>query len=190
VPMGFVNYGGLVAVQTLWAGPWMVQVTGHSPAQAAAGLFAINLAMLVAFWLWGLIGPRLARAGWHATRLMALGLPTSFAAIGAIVALGPAAGAGAWAAFCVCCTFVALSQPAIGMAFPAAQAGRALSAFNLVIFTGVFAVQWGIGLMIDGFGALGLSPVDAYRAAMAVFGLAQVAAWVGFVVDNRRPAVP
>mgnify|MGYP000423288348 CR=1 FL=1 len=47
-PLGFVAYGGMVAMQTLWAGPWMVQVAGYSPQQAAAGLFTINLSMLVA----------------------------------------------------------------------------------------------------------------------------------------------
>ena len=44
-------------------------------------------------------------------------------------------------------TFVALAQPAVGMAFPPSLAGRALSAYNLVIFAGVFVVQWGIGLL-------------------------------------------
>jgi hypothetical protein len=41
------------------------------------------------------------------------------------------------------------------MAFPSALAGRALSAYNLVIFIGVFVVQWGIGLLVDAFRALG-----------------------------------
>ena len=58
-----------------------------------------------------------------------------------------------WALFCVSSTFVSLAQPAVGMAFPPALAGRALSAYNLVIFAGVFTVQWGIGLLIDAFAA-------------------------------------
>ena len=48
------------------------------------------------------------------------------------------------------------SRPS-AQAFPAALAGRALSAFNLVIFGGVFCIQWGIGLLIDGLRALGLA---------------------------------
>ena len=52
-------------------------------------------------------------------------------------------------------TFVSLSQPAVGAAFPPHQAGRALSAFNLVIFSGVFCVQWGIGLLVDALQGLG-----------------------------------
>ena len=49
-PIGFINYGGMVAVQTLWAGPWMVRVAGYSAEQSALGLFAINLCMLTTFW--------------------------------------------------------------------------------------------------------------------------------------------
>ena len=46
VAIGFFNYGGMVAVQTLWAAPWMVRVAGYSPQDSALGLFAINLCML------------------------------------------------------------------------------------------------------------------------------------------------
>ena len=35
VGIGFVFYAGMVAIQTLWAGPWMVKVTGATPAEAA-----------------------------------------------------------------------------------------------------------------------------------------------------------
>jgi MFS family permease len=49
-PLGFFIYGGLIAVQTLWAGPWLVRVAGYDPLAAAGGLFTINLSMLAAFW--------------------------------------------------------------------------------------------------------------------------------------------
>ena len=64
---------------------------------------------------------------------------------------------------------MALSQPAIAMAFPAELAGRALSAYNLVLFAGVFVVQWGIGLLIDGFKTLGWQDVPAFQGAFGVF---------------------
>jgi hypothetical protein len=55
------------------------------------------------------------------------------------------------------------------MVFPPALAGRALSAYNLVIFAGVFVIQWGIGLLVDAFAAAGLGEIGSFRAAMAVF---------------------
>jgi len=28
VPLGVITYGGMLAMQTLWAGPWLVRVSG------------------------------------------------------------------------------------------------------------------------------------------------------------------
>ncbi len=179
-PLGFVQYGGMIAIQTLWAGPWLNQVTGQSAEQTAAGLFAINLTMLLAFWLWGIVNPHLSSRGWPADRLMAYGLPLSYLILAAIIWLGSAAGWAWWAAFCVACTPGSLAQPAVAMAMPAAAAGRALSSFNLVLFAGIFCMQWAIGLAVDAFGWLGLSPVDAYRSAMAVFLLCSLCAYMLF----------
>lgn len=184
-PLAFFVYGGLIAVQSLWAGPWLTRVSGWTAAEAAQGLFGINLAMLLAFGAWGLVMPRLVRRGLHAMRLMAWGLPLPLLLLALIVALGRDAGAAHWAAWCVACTFVSTSQPAVGAAFPADQAGRALSAFNLLIFAGVFCIQWGLGLLIDGLRGAGWSDDAAFRCAFAAFGLCGLVAYGWFL--RRRP---
>lgn len=180
LPIGFVNYGGMVAVQTLWAGPWMVKVAGYTPQEAAAGLFGINLSMLCTFWLWGVVNPHLARRGLRPERLIAWGLPASFLVLAAIVLLGAGAGWELWALFCVTSTFVSLSQPAVALALPPEAAGRALSAYNLAIFAGVFGVQWGIGLLIEALTVFGWSESVRYRGAMAFFGVCCVFAYLAF----------
>lgn len=183
-PLGFFSYGGMVAMQTLWAGPWMVKVGGYSAQEAATGLFGLNVAMLLAFWLWGWINPWLTRKAYNADRLITWGMPLNFCLFTALVFVGSAASTGTAALLTlvsVSCTVVTLSQPAVGMAFPAALAGRALSAFNLVIFVGVFAVQWGIGLLLDGFRALGLAEVPTYQAAFGVYGVACLGAYLYFL---------
>lgn len=186
-PIGFFSYGGMVAIQTLWAGPWMTQVAGWTANEAATGLFFINLSMLVAFWLWGMVTPRLARRGIPVERLIAWGLPLTFVVLAALVGLGAAIGdlaAAALALYCVCSTFVALAQPAVGMAFPAHLAGRALSAYNLVIFAGIFVVQWGIGLAVDAGRSLGLPSVMAYQVALAGFAVCSCLSWVYFLLSK------
>ena len=85
------------------------------------------------------------------------------------IALGEGTGWLGWALYCVSCTFVSLSQPAVALAFVPALAGRALSAFNLVIFSGVFVVQWGIGLLVDAFQRVGWSVTASFQAAFAVY---------------------
>jgi MFS family permease len=168
-PLAFFNYGGLVAVQTLWAGPWMVRVAGYTPLESATGLFYINAAMLVTFWTWGMVNPTLVRRGWSAERLIAWIAPLSLVILAANILGGSQTGWVGWALFCVASSVMGLAQPAVGMAFAPSLAGRALSGYNLVIFSGVFLVQWGIGLLVDAFGAAGLSVVESFQAAMAVF---------------------
>lgn len=70
------------------------------------------------------------------------------------------------------------------MEFSPALAGRALTAFNLVLFSGVFVVQWGIGLLIDGFMALGLAEVASFRCAMAVFLACSVISYGHFLLGK------
>ena len=214
IPLAFFLYGGLVAVQTLWVSPWMIKVAAYSAQEAAQGLFFINVAMLLTYWLWGSINPWLFRKNISSDRLMLCGLPFSFVILAIIIIAAQAINTPAtainasvfaenrqfsailgilnthvgalWALYCVSCTFISLSQPAIAMAFPAELAGRALSAYNLVLFAGVFAVQWGIGLMIDGFKALGWAETDAFQGAFSVFFLCNVAAYAYFAVMRPR----
>ena len=189
LPLAFFSYGGLVAMQTLWAAPWMTKVAGYSALEAAAGLFWINVAMLLTFWTWGLINPWLARRGWHTDRLVTRVLPYSFVVL-ALIIIAPEpmlAWSGAlWALYCVCCTVVSLTQPAVGMAFAPAMAGRALSAYNLVIFSGVFAVQWGVGLGIDALRRIGLPELLAFQLTMGLFLLCCIASYLYFLLPRRH----
>ncbi len=188
-PMAFFIYGGMVAMQTLWVTPWMIRVAGFSPLQAAVGLFWINVAMLSSFWTWGMIYPWLARRGHTADRLISVGLPLSFVLLALIIAAGSEVGvwaALAWALYCMSCTFISLAQPAVAMAFPTSLAGRALSSYNLLIFAGVFVVQWGIGLMIDGFRALGWQEVSAFQMAMSIYLLCTLASYAYFLTTKSH----
>ena len=184
-PLGFFVYGGMIAVQSLWAGPWLTRLGGVTAAQSAQGLFFINLAMLFAFMVWGAVMPRLVQRDVGPLVLLTFGIPASLLVLAWNVVAGGEAGAGHWAVWCVVCSFVTLSQPAVGQAFPVAQAGRALSAFNLVIFSGVFSVQWGIGLAIDALRAVSVSETVAFQMAFSAFGVCCLASYAWFL--QRAP---
>jgi MFS family permease len=184
-PLGFFLYGGLIAVQSLWAGPWLTQVAGQSPVQAAQGLFLINVGMLFTFMAWGALMPALVRRGLQAARIMSWGVPVSLTLLALNVLLVERAGALCWASWCVSSSVVSLSQPAVAQAFPTALAGRALSAFNLVIFGGVFCLQWGIGLGVDALVAGGWDERRAYQAVFAMFWAGCAIAYLAFVLAPR-----
>ncbi len=169
LPLAVFNYGGMVAIQTLWATPWMIRVAGYTPLEAATGLFYLNATMLVTFWSWGMANPWLARNGFSADRLMGWGLPLSLLVLAVNIWGGADTGWLGWAAFCMASSVLGLAQSSIGLAFRSALAGRALSAYNLGIFGGVFVVQWGLGLLIDAFAGLGWGTVASFQGAMAVF---------------------
>ena len=188
VPLGFFNFGGLVAMQTLWAAPWMVKVAAYSPLQAATGLFWLNVAMLLSFWLWGVANPWLARRHYTPERLITYGMPVSIITLAIIVIAGDAISTGAaviFTVYCVSSTVGALAQPAVGLAFPSHLAGRALSAYNLVIFSGVFTVQWGIGLVVDGLRACAWTEPHAYQGAMGVYALCFFGAYSYYLAAKK-----
>lgn len=186
IPVGIFIYGGMIAMQALWVAPWLRRVAHGSASQTASGLFAINAAMLVTFFVWGVVMPRLNRAGVDSHRLMRRGMVAPLLIMPAIIAMGEDAGAAVWALWCVSCTFVTLSQPLLAQEFPARVAGRALTAFNLVLFIGIFVVQWGLGALIDAFMANGWDMLRAFRGALLVFWLLSVASYLFYVLHGRR----
>jgi len=188
-PLAFFNYGGLISIQTLWAGPWLVKVAGYTPLESATGLFYLNACMLVTFWTWGMLAPWLIRQGWSIERMIAWCVPLSLLSLAVNIARGSETGWIGWAIFCMSSSILGSAQPAIGMAFKPSLVGRALSAYNLMIFSGVFCVQWGIGLLIDAFKAVGLTEVASFQAAMGGFLCCCLASYVWFIrgkADNSH----
>ena len=178
--MGFFSYGGMIAIQTLWAGPWMAAWPAASRCRRATGLFIINAVACSALSGLGHAHAPAGRATASTThRLIARGLPPELRrCLLAVMRAGPAAGAPA-AGRCSAsvCTFV-VAGPAGGRhGVSAALAGRALSAYNLVIFAGVFVMQWGIGLLIDALLAAGWTRCRPTGRVRAVRGLRAVVSW-------------
>ena len=181
VPMGFFSYGGLFAIQTLWAGPWMIRVSGYTPEESAQGLFIIYLCMLISFLVWGYFVPKFSKNVNDAIRLLKIGAPLSLCVLILIIYLGPKAGFIHWALFIVSSIFLSLTQPAVGMAFSLSNAGKALTSFNLLIFIGAFFIQWIIGLIIDAGIAFNLSEIDSFKLAMTFVLITSLLSYLFFL---------
>ena len=186
IPMGLFNYGGLMAIQTLWAGPWMIRVAGYTPIESATGLFWINITMLFSFFIWGYFLPKINELGFNALKILKFGLPLSFVVMIIIITIGNKAGAFFLTLFILSSIFLSVTQPAVGLSFPSYLAGKALTSFNLLIFSGTFIMQWLIGFIIDYVNVLGYSEVLGFKAAFSAFLILSFCSYVFFIILNKK----
>ena len=186
IPLGLFNYGGMVAIQTLWAGPWMVRVAGYTPLESATGLFWINITMLVAFFVFGYILPKITKLGIETMRLMKFGLPISYLSLLAIIILGENAGAIYFTIYLLTSIVLTLTQPAVALSFPTSLAGKSLTSFNLLIFVGTFIMQWGIGLIIDLSQYFGKSEIQSFQISFFVYLLICIVCYLYFINKSKN----
>ena len=185
VPVGFFNYGGLFAIQTLWAGPWMTRVSGYTAEESAKGLFLIYFCLLFSFLLWGYFVPKFSKNIKDAVKLLRWGAPLNLIVLLLIIYLGSSAGASYWALFAVSSIFLSLTQPAVGMAFSTSNAGKTLTSFNLLLFVGAFFIQWIIGIIID-FGInLGMNEINSFRLSMSFVFLTSLFSYFYFLKKSN-----
>lgn len=183
-PMTLVT-GGFLAVQGLWAVPWLMNVDGLTRHQAAEVLFALNLAMLLSHLGIATFAVRLARAGITPSRLLLGGFGLALASQAAMLAgLGPAMPL--WFAYGVGVSGGSLSYSLLSAHFAPALSGRVTTTLNLLLFIGAFTLQWGLGVLIDGLGAAGFATPTAYRATFALLLILQAASYAWFLFESRR----
>ncbi len=176
--LGAVHQGGFMALQSLWAGPWMITVLGMSVEETSHVLFLFNLALLIAYLGLSWWAPRYVaygqRTGLPVLRVVAVGLSISVVVQALMVLLPYESSWWLWIIFAVVITVTTLGQTHVSLAFPTALVGRANSAFNLTLFVGAFSVQWGIGLLVDLFVSFSWQSAAAMRMAVACYLLLQV----------------
>ena len=186
IPLGLFNYGGMIAIQTLWAGPWMVRVAGYNPLESATGLFWINTTMLITFFVWGYILPKITKLGLETIKLMKFGLPISYLSLLVIIISGENAGAIHFTIYILTSIVLTLTQPAVALSFPTSLAGKSLTSFNLLIFLGTFIMQWGIGLIIDLSQYLGKGEIQSFQISFSFYLLICILSYLFFVFNNRN----
>ena len=185
--LGAVHQGGFMALQSLWAGPWMSTVLGMSLDQTSQVLFLFNLTLMIAYLGLSWWAPRYVafgqRSGLPVMRVVAIGLSMAVLVQGLMVLLPYPQSWCLWLLFAVVITVTTLAQTHVSLAFPASLVGRANSAFNLTLSICAFSVQWGIGVLVDGFEALGWGSAAAMRMAMACYLLLQIFALWRFILQ-------
>jgi len=185
-PCSVVSQAAFMAIQGLWAGPWLRDVAGLDRTAAAGYLFWIAAAMVAGFLGMGQLTYRLARRGMAPLKVaaggMALFMLTQLALLLKLGPLGPL-----WVLFGFLGTAGTLNYAILTQAFPPALAGRVNTALNLLVFVAAFAGQWGMGAIINQWPAVNGGYAEpgyqwAFGLALALQGLT----WAWLLPGARR----
>ncbi len=187
-PVASTGIGSFMAVQGLWAVPWLMEVNGFERAVAAEHLFAMGVTMLAGYLALGIAATRVARYGVHPRHLFGAGFALNAVCLAAILAGLPGTWMW-WPLYGLGATVNVLAFTVLNDGFGVELTGRANTALNLLMFIGSFSWQWGIGIVVDaarsGFG-LGVDAGLKLAFALALLLYAVAFAW--FVRGWRQHA--
>jgi len=179
--LGAAHTGPVLAFQTLWGGPYLYDGFGVDPATAGRFLLTLSLGVSLGYASSGALADRLG------LRRVTLAAAVAFAAVQlALAAIVPGVTPLAWVlpayallgftgGFCV----LALSNARALLG--AARSGRATGLVNGGSIGAVFAMQWAIGLVVEGVG-----DPDGYRWALLGTGVITLAAALAFARARAR----
>jgi len=187
-PLGALAMGSFMAIQGLWAVPWMMEVQGMTRAAAADYLLTMNAVIMAGYLAIGVFGTRLARRGIHARHLFGAGFALNLAALVLIQLRAPGALLW-WSLYGLGAAVNVLGFTALNEGFPRALTGRTNTTLNLAMFSGSFVLQWGIGLVVDAArAAYGLDTSGGLRVAFAAVLAVYVPAFLWFLRGWKRHA--
>ncbi len=187
-PQSTLVIGGFVALQGLWAVPWLINFSGLDRAAAAHHLLLMGGGMLIGFITLAIGVAPLARRGISAERLLQVGMGLGLAATFCIVAgIGPSEPL--WCFYGFVFSVGNLAYALLQAHYTGSLAGRVNTALNLMVFVGAFGIQWGFGAAVDALQAAGHDARSAYQITFGGLLMAQVASWLWYLRDRDRPLV-
>ena len=187
LPIAFFGQGGFIALQTLWAAPWLIQVLAQTKEQAASSLFIMNSTLVCIYIVIGTFASKLSLKTERLAILASLSI-SAFALLLMTIWQAPLS----WILLPVMAaasTGTMMVQARVSVSMPKAISGRGNVALNLVIFVGGFVLQGGIGWAARMASSLaGLSDSQGLAVTFGVLALCQLASIV-WLWSNWREAV-
>lgn len=186
-PQTTLVVGGFMAMQGLWAVPWLMQVNGLTRAAAADHLWLTGVAMLSGFLLIAALVQPLKRRGIHPEHLLLVGMVSGVVINAALILelLSPEIG---WFLIGLVFSVGNLAYVLLQEQFPAALSGRVNTALNLCAFAGAFILQWGFGALIDTLIGMTVDRSAAFRATFGVLVLHQAASVFWYARGHWKPS--
>ena len=190
-PLGAFCYGGFIAIQTLWLGPWLTSVMEYSSESASQILFWFNAVLLLAYILNTVLLPKLAKRGITTVRYLTWMVAAALVFQACAFYLHNPWAWVWWYLLAVASSSYVLAQSLIVAYFPISFAGRVSTTYNLALFIGAFAVQWGIGYLVDVGIEAGWSRASAFDLALGIYLVVQIIGYIWFLIAPRFfPSTP
>ncbi len=186
-PLTTVSQATFLAIQGLWAGPWLTHVAQFERTQVARLLFWVAVAMIAGFIILGTIAERLSKRG-VSVSTTAVTCMFLFMIVQLLLILGPVRWcAPVWLAFGFFGTSSIIAYSALSQSFPVHLSGRVNTAVNLLVFITAFASQWAIGGIIDFFtgSEAALSPLG-FTAGFSMLLLLEAAGITYYILAGRK----
>ncbi len=187
-PLTTASQAAFMAIQGLWAGPWLSHIGQLSRSEVAVVLSWVAVAMVAGFILLGSLAERLSRKGVAVATTAVIGM-TLFMAIQILLILNPAGWTFyLWLAFGFLGTSGVIAYSALSQAFPLHLSGRVTTALNLLVFIAAFAGQWAIGAIIGLWSAGANQPLTAagFNAGFGLLLVLEVAGLVQYLLSGRK----
>ena len=188
-PLGAIAMGSFMAIQGLWSVPWLMEVDGYSRTVAADHLLLVGIVILAAYFGLGLSATALRRRGIFGRHLFAAGFGLHTLMLALIITRALPSTYLAWSLYGLGSAVNVLGFTVLSEGFPLELTARANTALNLLLFLCSFAMQWGIGIVIDlARAAFDVDNVGALKFAFALVLAADALALAWFAFGWRRHA--
>src|SRR6202048_2863373 len=182
-PLSATCIGSSWAMHSLWAASWLADVEGFDRQGVINQLFTMAIGISLGALLMGTLADRLRKRGIATEALLAVFGALFMLAELALVLRVPLPCILPWSVVSVVGAATVLSYAIIADYFPIEIAARANGALNLLHFGWAFAVQYGIGLIVNQWAPQdGHYPLDSYQTAFGLSLALQFAALLWFTV--------
>ena len=186
-----MTQGVFFAMQSLWLGPYLRDVTLMSAPRAAAMVSVVGLAMMAGCLFLGIVARSLERFGLNLYRVCGIGMLAFLLTQILIVLQAPLPDSVLWAAYGIFGGSGILTYAILAEHFPSHMIGRASTTLTLVLFLLIFVLQIAIGAVLGHWPRIdGHFPVAAHFSAWGALIALQAAGAVWyFLPAGHKQAV-
>lgn len=189
-PLSATTIGSAWALQGLWAGPWLADVEKLPRHDVVMHLLIMAIVLSASALILGTAGDRLRRRGVSLSSTFAFATGLAMLAQLSLVLRWPIPAWLPWTAIAGIGAGTVLSFAILAELFPKSASGRANGALNLLHIGCAFAVQIGVGYIVELWPAnAGQYPAIAYRTALAINLALQSATLLWFLHPQSSVAV-